>query len=364
MNVNDFLDEIGDILQEDFSYAVLWTKLELFKILKLVLREFSQRALIADKHVMRTVNGTTGEADLPEDFNQAYYAMFNQVQTDMMSVGDLDFTDGDWVKNGKGTPVSASIIGAGTDARIKFVPVPSSVATGIDGATTSLGIKDTNDDVWDLTLNYGVITMTIDVGATPADYSTGAIFKSPGGTKYQITIDTSGVLSSALSYDASDYVYYLIQDEDEETSYHLRVTAAGVIKTINYSYGLTVRVDINGVNQDMSGDHGTIVNAYVGAPASASVDSMYVDAPIGTIVHGLMSENSGYIWYKGLVQDPLTTESELFMSGGLRAIITHGVLSRAFAKDGEGKDSQKAALLKYIFEFECESVKRLFQRKK
>jgi len=575
MKVDTFLDELGDILQEDFTYAVLWTKAELFKMLKLVLREFSQRTLIADKHVVRKVDGTTGESDLPEDFNQAYFSMFNQVQTDIIPFHELDFVDSDWVNDGTGTPSSSTIVGAGTDAVVKFVPVPSSVSTGVEGTTTSLGIKDTNDDVWDISLNNGVITTTIDTGATPADYSTGAIFRAPSGildrgntghtlvesggvtlnqstkkfgdcsiefdgtddyiytadhanwdvqanfsidlwvkhtdhagtetylvqwedgnnywyffhhhgsglrfyiqsanvnivempfggeitdtnwhhllmakvgndygiykdgtqvsflndasldtfagrldigafnagalfdgcmdevriyhgnpfnavpvvgltdtitrpttyhtvdantkllipaaTKYQITLDTNGVLSSALSYDMSDYVYYLIADSIQETAYHLKVDANGVIDTMNYSCGTTVRIDINSVNQTMDQNYGIIVNAFVGAPASASVDSIHVAGPIGTTLHGLMSENSGYIWYKGLIQDPLTTESELFLSGGLRAIITHGILSRAFAKDGEGNDTQKAQLLKYIFELECEFVKNLFQRKK
>ena len=364
MNVDDFLDEIGDILQEDFTYAVLWTKAELFKYLKLILREFSGRTLIRDKNVIRIVNGTTGEADLPEDFNQAYYTLFNQIHVDTVPFSDLDFEDSDWIANGTGTPSSGTIIGAGTDAKVKFVPVPSSVSTGVEGTTTSLGIKDTNDDVWDITFDSGVITTTIDAGATPADYSTGAILKHPGGTKYQITIATTGVLSSTASSDVSDYVFYLIPDDTEETAYHLRVTAAGLIETINYAYGTTVRIDLDGTNQTMDQNYGVIVNAFVGAPASASVDSVYVDGPLGTTVHGFMSENSGYIWYKGLVQDPLTTESALFLSGGLRAIVTHGVLSMAFGKDGEGRDSEKAELLRYVFELECEFVKNLYQRKK
>lgn len=362
MIVNDFLDEVGDILQEDFTYAVLWTKSELLKMLRSVLREFSSRTLIADKHKIRIVSSSTGETRLPEDFNQAYFTSFNQSFVDITQLGDMDFDDGDWIAGNSGTTSVASVIGSGSDGVIRYSPVPSSVATGVEGCTTSLGIKDSGDNVWLISTDEGVISTTVDAGEDPADYSTGAIYSCPDGNKYQITINTSGVLSSTLSYD--DSVYYMIADDTDETSYHHRTRESGVLYTHNYAHGLAVKIDLDGTNQTMDQNYGVLCASFVGSPGSSSTDAMYVDGPIGTTVHGLMTENSGYLWYKGMVQDVETTYSELFMHVGFRTVVLHGVLARAYGKDGDGQDLKKAALLQKIFEFECDMIKRIYQRRK
>jgi hypothetical protein len=363
MLVDDFLDEIGDILQEDFTYAVLWTKAELLKMLRSVLREFSSRTLIADKHKLRIVNSTTGESSLPEDFNQAYYTSFDQTQVDITQLGDLDFDTSGWLSGvGSSTVRTASIIGSGTDGVIRYSPVPSSVATGVEGCTTSLGIKDSGDNVWLISTDEGVITTTVDAGEDPADYSTGAIYSCGDGNTYQITIDTSGILSSTLSYD--DSVYYMIEDDTYDTSYHHKTRESGVLYTHNYAHGLTVRIDLDSTNQTMDQDYGVLCAGFVGSPGSASTDAIYVSGPIGTTIHGLMTENTGYLWYKGMVQDVETTYSELFMYVGFRTVVLHGVLARAYGKDGDGQDLKKSDLLQKIFEFECDMIKRVYQRRK
>ncbi len=139
MKVSSYVVELGDILQEDFTYAPLWTKAELLGYLRLVLREFSARTLLADKRYLQLVNTTTGEVGLPDGFNQAYYARYHDAMVDLVKFGDLDFVDDSWIAGDQSTPTAATIIGAGTNAVVRGAPGPSAGGGSLEGVYGELG---------------------------------------------------------------------------------------------------------------------------------------------------------------------------------------------------------------------------------
>lgn len=365
MKVNNFLVEIGDILQEDFSYEVLWTKTELLYYLAQVIREFSMLTGVVDRSRVRLVNATTGEATVPSDFNRAYYILFDQHYKDIVQVSELDFIDDDWLIGGTATtPQASTVFGSGSNAKIRFVPVPSTV-TGAYGSSviTTPTLADSGSVVWTLTVStLGAIVSSI-VGTSGL-----TIVLSGPSTYWDLTISTAGVLITTASAATAGDTIYLVASNS--IIWSVLTTDLGVIDTKAISYGLAVHTTLDDVDQTFTaGDnstnanYGVIVDTYATGVSTTPDAVARMNSPIGITIYDRTSDDAAFIWYKGHVEPVPTIDSELFLSGALLPIVKHGVLSLAFSHDGDGQDLNKAKILRAIFIAECTAVKQMFERR-
>ena len=108
---------------EDFISNPLWTRDELLGYLRVAIRAFSEQTGLVDRNEIRIVDGTTGEADVPDDFTNSYYNLYNQAHVDSVRVSDLDFITSGWISGVTGTPLGCTVYGSGPESKIRFVPV-------------------------------------------------------------------------------------------------------------------------------------------------------------------------------------------------------------------------------------------------
>ena len=364
MNADTLIDHVADILQEDFTYSTLWTKAEILEYLRLILREFSQRTLIADKMSLRIAN-SSGECELPDDFLQTYYVTFDGAQTDIVTFADLDLVDSDWLDAGTGTAKACTVIGDADDALLRFVPVPNSLADGLEGGFTELQIVS-GTAVYDITVDDGELTAGLNATASPTGVSTGFIVREPDNTRWRFFIDAaSGDLDSETSYDTTSNAEYLFPDSIDGIVYGLYASAAGVSEVQDYTLGCGIKAYVDDVDteQDFNQEVGIIVDAYVEDVDTSSTDMCFVDGPVGCVAYARSQENAAQVWYKGHVPDTPKLQSTVFVRDAYIPVIIHGVLAMCYAKDGDARDSDKASLLYEIFKTECESIKRIFNRR-
>lgn len=200
MKVSTFIDNIGEFLQEDFTYAPLWTKEELLGNLRQAINEFNEKTSIVDKNTIAPVDGTTGELTVASDFSLAYYVCFNNINVDLVQLGDLDFVEADWLIGTTGTaPTSATLFGSGKTAKLRFTPVPSSVASratstnyGLVTAASFSGVSQTfvfgansTDE------NYGVIVDATTTGVLVTPAATAKMNQSHGVSLFTDSTDLS-----------------------------------------------------------------------------------------------------------------------------------------------------------------------------
>uniref|UniRef100_A0A6M3J4R9 Uncharacterized protein n=1 Tax=viral metagenome TaxID=1070528 RepID=A0A6M3J4R9_9ZZZZ len=365
MKVNDLLDDISDILQEDFTYAPLWTKLELLGYLRQTVKEFCQLTLIADDNQIRLVDAASGELDVPSNFHSGYYLLFNQYMKDIVEIGDLDFISSSWSIGTTGTtPRAATLFGSGAQTRIRLVPVPTS-ATGAfqDDVITSLYLEDSASVTWAVTITNGTLVTTAGAGTASTP-----VLKGPS-TLWDLSISTTGVLiTTASSSTTHDTVY--LSDTVTNVTYSIECTDLGILDPDNILYGLIIKADVSGTTQTFNVganssnvEYGIVVDMYAtGVSTTPSVVGR-VNRPIGVGNYARTSDNSAMIWYKSVIQDIENLESELFLSDGLLPIIKHGILAKAYGTDNDGRDDDKAKLMREIFITECNYIKTLFQRR-
>lgn len=363
MNAETLIDHVADILQEDFTYSTLWTKAEILKYLRLVIREFSQRTLSVDKTSVRIVN-SSGECSTPDDFLQTYYVTFNGAQTDIVAFSDLDFVDSDWMDAGTGTALACSVWGDKDDALLRFVPVPSTLATGLEAGSTELQVVS-GAAVYDVTMEDGELVVAYNASASPTGVSTGFIVREPDNTRWRFFIDpASPVIDSEASYDTTSSAIYLFPDEIDGIVYGFYATSAGVSNPQDYTLGCGIKAyKDSATEQDFNQEYGIIVDAYVGAVDSSDTDTGFVDSPVGCVAFVRSQDNAAHVWYKGHVSDTPTLQSTIFVRDAYIPVIIHGVLAMCYAKDGDARDDKKAQLLYEIFKTECESIKRIFNRR-
>ena len=364
MKVNDFLIEIGDMLQEDFSYEVLWTKAELLYYLAQVIREFSMLTGVVDRSRIRLVDATTGEATVPSDFNRAYYILFDQHYKDIVQVSELDFIDDDWLIGGTATvPQASTVFGSGSNAKIRFVPVPSTVI-GAYGASviTTPTLADSGSVVWTISITIlGALSSAI------AGASGQTIVLIGPTTFWDLSISATGVLSTAASTAIAGSTIYITDANSVVWSVIVSDTGVIIAKPL---YGLAVHATLDGVDQTFTtganstnANYGVIVDTYATGVSTTPDAVARVNSPVGITIYDRTSDDAAFVWYKGHVEPVPTIDSELFLSSALLPIVKHGVLSLAFSHDGDGQDLNKAKTLRAIFIAECTAVKQMFERR-
>lgn len=366
MNLEELLNDLGDLLQEDFTYSPMWTKAELIGYLRQVVREFSAKTRIVDQQSIEIVDGTTGEASMPSDFNDAYYVRFGDRHTDVVTLGELDFIDADWTAQGTGTsPLGCSIYGSGTEATIRFVPVPSSVLSADDlGSVDTLKLSSAvSDDVWLVTVTSGVLVTTASTGTTTAP-----VIKSD--TKYwDLGINSLGELTTTASASITKTDIDL-EDSTDSQIWSLDANDTGELVLNTASYGKICSLQIDGVYQTFEAgstattySHGVIADAFATGVSVTPTHVALKDMPIGMVIHVRQSNGAANVWYKshvGHMGELVSQSGDLLLAEPYIGIIKHGILAKAYSHENEGQDLDKAKLLGQIFDAECTAVKALF----
>ena len=358
MKTNDFISDIGDMLGEDFSRAPTWTRVELLGYLRKTIRRFSELALIIDEDSLRYVSSTTGEANVPASFVNAYYNSYDKTFIDMVQLGELDFVSGTWSLGTTGvSPLACTVMGGGKDAIIRVVPVPVGAIGPFGlGVITEVTLADSSGAFWDVTVDTsGVLSTTANLTGT----SMTLVLNAPT-THWDLTVDTVGVLSTVASSSVTSQSVILL----DANGMHWSVTTddVGVLLT-GSGYGKLVRLEIDGVNQDFTSNYGTVTDAYAYGSTTTPSYVARLDGPFGVVTMGRVSDGALHTWYKGLISDTLNTESEIYLNDCFIPVIQHGVLALAYGAETSGCDSNKEKLLDAIFVAECTSVRRIFNRK-
>jgi len=365
MLVNDLLTDIGQYLQEDYSTSPVWTKAEVFGYLKQVVSMFCQLTQLVDKNQIRLINATSGEADVPKDFETLYFAQHELTHLDIVDLQELDFVSDTWAKGTTGTPGAVSVIGSGDNAAVRFTPVPSSVWDGGSTASPTAGLVLYDGSAyWAVSCNHGVIGTAggIAPAATP-------VLAGPS-TYWDLTVSNVGLLITTASSSTSADDVALADASGGSNTWLLTCTDAGALRTstVYTNYGIGVAVDLDyGTLQDFdaggsaSENYGVIVDAYATASATTPANIVRLDSSIGVSLYANTSSEAGMLWYKGRLPELAGYDSELWLSDGFVPIVLHGVLALAFAHDGDGRDLEKAKLMQAIFMSECTAVKEIFQ---
>lgn len=369
MLVNDFLDTVGDYLQEDYTTSPIWTKAELLNVVRQVYRQFCTVTGLVDKTEIRLINGTTGEMDLPKDFESAYFVQHEQNNVDIAELDELDFVSGTWLAGTSGTPKAATVFGSGDNAVVRFVPVPSSVwAGGSANTLTKTGLilqHSLATSRYTVTVASGVLVTTA-VGSGTVHYPTIA---GPS-TVWELRVTSDGILYTTATSGGAAY-YGLLDTDTNNTYWELSCSDSGeLVTTPEYlGYGLTTSALIdNAIYQDFSADgsgssaeYGVVVDTYAQASSTSPSYTSRANSARGLALYAYTSDEAGMVWYKGSLPELGGLYSELRLSAGFIPVLLHGVLSMAFSMRGDGHDPQKAELLGQVFISECEAIRRGFE---
>lgn len=365
MKVNDLLTDIGSVLQEDYTTSPVWTKAEVFGHLRQTLREFCALTQIVDKCEVRLVNGTTGEADVPTDFDNLYFTQFNELAVDIVNLGDLDFVSGTWSLGTTGVPLASTIMGSGDSAVVRYIPVPTTVETaGSAPPVAAPLILDSGAGSWEVTCASGILITNASAGGVAS------IVLAGPATYWDLTINAAGVLSATASASVVPTTLNLQDVGGGSLVWSITISDLGVLtSTAAYGYyGLAVSALLNDTDyQDFiagggaSAEYGVVVDGYAYGSATTPTNVLRLNSSIGTTMYALTAANSSMLWYKGTVRDLVTYDSEVWLSDGLIPILKHGTLALAYASDGDGQDLNKAKLLRAVFLAECNSIKQMFQ---
>lgn len=368
MQVSDFIDVVGNYLQEDFSTSPVWTQLELLDYTRQVYRTFCALTGLVDKTEIRLINGTTGEADVPKDFDSLQMAQFEQRQLDIVELDELDFVSGTWASGTTGTPNAVTVIGSGDNAVVRYVPVPSSVWDGGFDYTlikTGLTVGVGASQRYTVSVLSGVLYTT---AAVAGAYTNPVL---PGvGNYWQISTSTDGELITTLVGTTVTRTYALLDGDGSGLYWVLTCTADGELVTspeyLDYGLGVSALVDY-GDYMDFTGygggnaEHGVITDLYADGSATSPSYVGRANSSRGLSLYAHTSDETGMLWYKGALPELGCLYSELKIRDAFVPVLLHGVLSLAYAQNGDGQDTQKAELMTNVFIAECEAIRRSFQ---
>lgn len=360
MKVDDFIIEVGHVLQEDFTYAPLWTKAELLKYVQKTVDEFAEKTLMVDAPYISLVGGATGEATVPQRFRSCYYNKYNDQPVDLVNISELDFVSQTWTTAATATtPLAATVYGAGDNAVVRYVPRPN---TGL--SITSVVIADTGGNAWTVTVTTGALVTT--AGGTASTVLV-------PGTSQAWTLGATllGALTTTAAGVVPTNTIVLTDSDGSGNLWELTCTADGVLVTTQFKYyGTVVWLTVDGVDQVFTSgsgvtsvNYGILVDMYATGTSTTPSYTGRLSDPYGTtnIVRG--SSFAADLWCKLGSFQTLTLESLMPVSTAFLPVIKHGVLALAYSKPFEGRDSVKAKLLRTIFVAECETLKRIYGRR-
>jgi hypothetical protein len=365
MKATELIDEVGELLGEDFSNNPLWSKVELLKDLKVIVQLFGELTLLVDRCSVRLLDYNTGEMTLPGDFGQMYFGQYSQDFLDVVDLGETEFLDTLWAAQGKEVPQGITTWGIGGDAKGKVIPVPTTieVPAGSGSAVASIGVADSGAGVWTVVCTNGVLVTSSGGSASAVQVVEGF------GNYWDLGVSTSGelTLTASSSTTSSD----LVLEDTILGGINWSITAGlGGVLVSDLAQGgpgvLTgLIVSEGGVDtyQDFNSDYGILVDAYATGVSVSPEHVVKVSSDYGFTLYGSQYLGEGTVWYKGLPQDVHDLFSEVVISDGLLPIIKHGVLARALAKDGDGQDLDKSKFLANVFLSECGAIKDTFGKR-
>lgn len=195
MKATDFIDDIGELLGEDFTYSPLWTKAGLLKDLQVVWGLFGELTMLVDRCRVCLLDYTTGEVTLPEDFGQLYFGQYSQEFLDIVDLNETEFLSETWMADGTGTPQGITVWGVGDRAKARMIPVPSTIEVPGGGGTGVVSVLlDDGAAIWTVTCSEGVLVSTlagVTASTVPVVYGYGLY--------WDLGIDTDGVLTLTAS---------------------------------------------------------------------------------------------------------------------------------------------------------------------
>lgn len=364
MKATDLLDEIGEQIGEDFSHSPLWTKAELVKDLRVVVGLFGELTQLVDRCRVCLVNYNTGESIMPTDFGQVFFGQYSQQHLDLVALGETEFLSETWPKDTTGSPKGITSWGQGLNGRVRFIPVPTTVEVpvGTGTAVSSITLNDGVSD-WDVECDNGVLVTSAGTGTAETYVVEGY------GLYWDLTVNTSGVLVLTASSSTTSSEIVFKDASHAGRNWAVAATLSGELWTeyAQGGYGVCtgVIVEESGVDtyQDMNSDYGIVVDAYADGVATSPEHCVKVDKAFGVVQFGSQYTGEATIWYKGLPQEVENLYSEIVISDGLLPIVKHGLLARAYAKDGDGQDLQKSKLLAAVFLSECRAVRDTFGKR-
>lgn len=199
-----------------------------------------------------------------------------------------------------------------------------------------------------------------DVVVVPSTTGSTIVLGGGASTYWTLSVDSDGAVSTTSS--ASTTGSSLLLVDSNSMYWNIGVSSSGVITT-NSSYGRLVRMELDGTNQDFTSNYGTVSDAYAYGSSTTPSAVARLDGPYGVVTMGRVSDGALHVWYKGLIDDTPNLESEIYLNDCFIPIIQHGVLALAFNAECAGRDTDKAKAFEVIFTLECESVRRIFNRK-
>jgi len=366
MKAIDFVEEVAELLSEDFTYSPQWTKAELFKDLQVVLWLFGELTQLVDRCGVELVDYLTGEVDLPDGFGQTYLGQYSQEMLDIVPLGESEFLDEDWMADGAGDPKGMLVWGSGDRSKARFVPRPSTVEVPAGGGTgiASLLIADSGANVWALLSVSGVLTTVSSAGVADS------IQVIEGyGAYWDLGITTSGELTLTASTSTTSSNLVLNNSVVDGRAWSVVAGLEGVLVTdiAQWGPGLCTGVIVTKAGVDVyqtgNSDYGILVDAYATGSATTPDHVVKMDRDYGFVQYCGQYLGQGTFWYKGLPQEVYSTYNEMVISAGLLPVIKHGVLARAFSKDCDGQDKQKSKLLGNLFISECYAIKDTFGKR-
>jgi len=364
MKAKELVENIATLLGEDFTYNPLWTEAELFKDLQTIMGLFGELTMIVDRCYVGLVDYVTGEVEVPKDFGQVYFGQYSQEFMDLVDLDETEFLEETWIKDTTGSPKAMTSWGKGGRGKVRFIPVPSTVEVPAGGGTGVADIQMASPDssVWKVTVNTSGVLLS--AAGTVADAT--QVVEGYGGY-WDLSIDNNGVLilTASSSTTASD----LVLRDSSGVSWAVGAGLGGMLQTdlAQSGPGLCVSVIITkaGVDayQDFNSDYGVVVDAYATGVAATPDHVVKMDRDYGAVQFGGQYTGQGTIWYKGLPQELYSLYTEVVVSAGLLPVLEHGVLARAWAKQGDGLDMEKSQLMAKIFLSECVAIRDTFGKR-
>lgn len=367
MQVSTFVSDLGTILGEDFTHAVIWTKAELVGYLRDVLRVFGSITRLVDRRRIRAVDGTTGEATVPDDYSSAFFLQFGLRQVDTVTLRDLDFVTATWPINTTGTtPYAATTIGTGPETVIRLTPVPTTIqgAFGTNVITT-LKLADSGANIWSVGTASGALTTTASTGT-----GLSVVIGAPT-TYWDLGVSLAGELTLTVNLTATSADLIYLSDATTSIIYSVEATDVGELDTLNITYGRAVAFVLDdtyqtftfGVAAGTDVNYGIIVDVRATGVSTTPSTTARRDSPRGKIIYDRTGASSAMVWYRGLPDDIVNLNAELYIDDAFIPILKHGVLSLAYGRDGAGRDTAKAKLLWSLFTAECGTLRTIFGKR-
>lgn len=364
MKVDDFITDVGEVLQEDFTYAPLWTREQLLGFTRQALREMAFKTALVDKSRMFLVGGSTGEFSTPADFHSGYYLQFNRAMVDIVKYGDLEFVSQTWALAATDTtPLAATVFGSGDNATIRLVPVPSTVTGAFESGVLSTVTVGVAGATWTVTCTDGELITTAGAGSPVT-----VVIRGLSGTQWTLSANAVGELTTTADVGSTITTVYLTDTSTGEPM-DVYATVDGRLVTKSLAYGVITRLLLGTTTQSLTtgtnssnAEYGVLVDLYAMGVSTTPEHTARLSGPVGEVVVTRTADYAAELWYKSTFDDVTTVEGELFLSTPFLAILKHRVLSMAYECDCDGQDLIKAKVLNSLFDSECLAMKRMFNR--